>query len=330
MKIKNTFFTKMINKFDFEDINLVPKKCVVDSRSECNTSVSLGKFKFKLPVVPANMECVIDEHIATTLASNGYFYIMHRFGLNPIDFIKKMKSKKLVSSISLGVNQDSYDTIDEIVLANQVSGADYTPDFITIDIAHGHSIKMEKMLKYIKEKLPNTFVIAGNVSTSTAVMELENWGADAVKVGIGPGSACTTWPTTGFGSRNCQASTIMECARVAKKPIIADGGIRVPGDIAKSIVLGATMVMVGGMLSGFKDSPGHLVNVDGKNKKEFWGSASQFQSGKSNRIEGTKILIEYKDRYVVDEMKYLEECLQSSISYGGGSELNCLRNVRWI
>ena len=177
----------MISKFDFEDINLVPKKCVVDSRSECDTSVSLGKFKFKLPVVPANMECVIDEHIATNLASNGYFYIMHRFGLNPIDFIKKMKSKKLISSISLGVNQDSYETIDEIVLANQVSGSNYTPDFVTIDIAHGHSIKMEKMLKYIKEKLPNTFVIAGNVSTSTAVMELENWGADAVKVGIGPG-----------------------------------------------------------------------------------------------------------------------------------------------
>ena len=187
MKIKNTFFTKMISKFDFEDINLVPKKCVVDSRSECDTSVSLGKFKFKLPVVPANMECVIDEHIATNLASNGYFYIMHRFGLNPIDFIKKMKSQNLVSSISLGVNQDSYETIDEIVLANQVSGSNYTPDFVTIDIAHGHSIKMEKMLKYIKEKLPNTFVIAGNVSTSTAVMELENWGADAVKVGIGPG-----------------------------------------------------------------------------------------------------------------------------------------------
>ena len=177
----------MISKFDFEDINLVPKKCVVDSRSECDTSVSLGKFKFKLPVVPANMECVIDEHIATNLASNGYFYIMHRFGLNPIDFIKKMKSQNLVSSISLGVNQDSYETIDEIVLANQVSGSNYTPDFVTIDIAHGHSIKMEKMLKYIKEKLPNTFVIAGNVSTSTAVMELENWGADAVKVGIGPG-----------------------------------------------------------------------------------------------------------------------------------------------
>jgi GMP reductase len=313
-----------MRKFDFENINLVPKKCIVNSRSEISTKIKLGNFEFNLPIVPANMECVIDDNTAEKLASNGYFYIMHRFGLNAVDFIKKMKSKNLLSSISLGVNQDSYDTIDEIVTSNNI------PDFVTIDIAHGHSIKMEKMLKYIKKKLPNTFVIAGNVSTSTAVMDLEIWGADAIKIGIGPGLSCTTWPSTGFGSRNCQASTIMECARVAKKPIIADGGIRVPGDIAKSIVLGATMVMIGGMLSGFKDSPGNLVNVDGKSKKEFWGSASQFQSGKSNRIEGTKILVDYKDRSILDEMKYLEECLQSSISYGGGNKVDDLYNVKWI
>jgi GMP reductase len=313
-----------MRKFDFENINLVPKKCIVNSRSEISTKIKLGNFEFNLPIVPANMECVIDDNTAEKLASNGYFYIMHRFGLNVVDFIKKMKSKNLLSSISLGVNQDSYDTIDEIVTSNNI------PDFVTIDIAHGHSIKMEKMLKYIKKKLPNTFVIAGNVSTSTAVMDLEIWGADAIKVGIGPGLSCTTWPSTGFGSRNCQASTIMECARVAKKPIIADGGIRVPGDIAKSIVLGATMVMIGGMLSGFKDSPGNLVNVDGKSKKEFWGSASQFQSGKSNRIEGTKILVDYKDRSILDEMKYLEECLQSSISYGGGNKVDDLYNVNWF
>jgi IMP dehydrogenase/GMP reductase len=170
-----------MEKFDFDDINLIPKKGIVDSRSEIDTKTKLGNFEFKLPVIPANMECVIDDNIAEILASNGYFYIMHRFGLNAVDFIRKMKSKNLLSSISLGVNQDSYDTIDEIVTSNN------TPDFVTIDIAHGHSIKMEKMLKYIKEKLPNTFVIAGNVSTPTAVMELEIWGADAVKVGIGPG-----------------------------------------------------------------------------------------------------------------------------------------------
>jgi GMP reductase len=313
----------MYQKFDFEQVNLVPRKCVVDSRSECDASVKFGNFTFKVPVIPANMECVIDENIAKKLSENGYFYIMHRFKVNPITFTYQMKVLGLVSSISLGVNDDSYKIVDEL------KSTSLEPDFITLDIAHGHSIKMEKMIKYIKKNLPNTFLIAGNVSSSTAVMELEIWGADAVKVGIGPGSACTTWPTTGFGSRNCQASTIQECARVAKKPIIADGGIKVPGDISKSLVLGATMVMVGGMLSGFKDSPGHLVNVAGKNKKEFWGSASQFQSGKSNRIEGTKLLIDYKDRSILDEMKYLEECIQSSISYGGGTDLSCFNQVKW-
>ena len=114
-----------------------------------------------------------------------------------------------------------------------------------------------------------------------------------------------------------------------KTPIIADGGIKVPADIAKSIVLGATMVMVGGMMSGFKDSPGNLIDLNGMKKKEFWGSASQFQSNKTNRIEGTKILVEYKDKSILDEMVYLQECLQSSISYGGGNSLSSLKNVKW-
>lgn len=311
-------------KFDFEQINLQPQKCIVGSRSECDTSVVLGKHTFKLPVIPANMECVIDESIAIKLAKDGYFYIMHRFDTNPVMFTYKMKGLGLVSSISLGVNEDSYKWVDEL------KSTDMIPDFITIDIAHGHSVKMEKILKYIKEHLPTTFVIAGNVSTPDGVSDLEDWGADATKVGIGPGSACTTWPTTGFGSRNCQASTIYNCALYAKKPIVADGGIKVPGDIAKSLVLGATMIMVGGMLSGFNDSPGNLVVIDGKNKKEFWGSASSFQSGKSNRIEGTKLLIDYKDRSILDEMNYLKECLQSSISYGGGNNLESLNKVKWI
>jgi len=276
----------MMRKFDFEDINLVPKKCIVSSRSECDTSLKFGNFTFKLPVVPANMECVVDEDVAINLASAGYFYIMHRFGVEPTSFISKMKSLNLVASISLGVNEDSYQMIEDISLASEMSGDTYLPDFITIDIAHGHSIKMEKMLKFIKDKLPNVFVIAGNISTQEAVKDLEEWGADAVKVGIGPGSACTTWPSTGFG--------------------------------------------VGGMFSGFKDSPGHLVNVDGKMKKEFWGSASQFQSGKSNRIEGKKLLIDYKERSILDELNYVEECIQSSISYGGGKDLSAFNSVNWI
>ncbi len=143
-------------------------------------------------------------------------------------------------------------------------------------------------------------------------------------------SACSTWPNTGFGSRNCQASTIWNCSISTSKPIVADGGIRVPGDIAKCMVLGASMVMIGGLLSGFEDSPGDLVSTSNGIFKEFWGSASQFQSGKSNRIEGEKLLIKYKEHSIFKELKHLEECLQSSISYGGGNNLDCLTTVTWI
>jgi len=235
-----------------------------------------------------------------------------------------MNKDNFVTSISLGVNKDSYDLIGKIVEYG------LKVDFITIDIAHGHSNKMYNMIKFLKENMPNTFIVAGNVSTVEAVFELEKWGADAVKVGIGPGSACTTYPSTGFGSRNCQASTIYHCATVANVPIIADGGIKNPGDIAKSLALGATMIMTGGLMSGYNDSPGHVVEVNGKKYKEFWGSASSFQSGKSNRIEGRKTLVEFKNESILDGLKYIEECLQSSISYGGGKDLDAFINVQWL
>ena len=314
----------MKTKFDFEEINLLPKLCVVNSRSECDTSITFGGNKFRLPVVPANMQSVIDEALAAKLAQSGYFYILHRFDVDVIKFISNMKSLNLITSISIGVNQDSYDLIETLIKDNLI------PNYITIDIAHGHAIKMRRMLKFIKSKNIKSFIIAGNVSTPEACSDLEYWGADALKCGIGPGSACTTWSSTGFGSRNCQASTIWECSNASNLPIIADGGIRVPADITKSIVLGASICMIGGMLTGFKDSPGHLIELDGKKKKEFWGSASQFQSEKTNRIEGKKILIDYKDKSILDEMIYLEECLQSSISYAGGKDLDSLSGVKWI
>jgi GMP reductase len=311
-------------KFDYEDINLVPKLCIVNSRSECDTSIQFGKHKFKIPVVPANMECVLNDDIAIKLAKNGYFYIMHRFEVDIIEFIQKMDKLELTTSISVGVNDDSYKLIEDICKNNLYV------DYVTIDIAHGHSIKVEKMIKFIKNLLPDTFVIAGNVSTPEAVLDLQDWGADSIKVGIGPGSACTTYPTTGFGSRNCQASTVYQCSLVATVPIIADGGIKVPGDITKSLVLGSTMVMVGVMLSGFTDSPGNVAECDGKKYKEFWGSASIFQSGKTNRIEGKKNYIPFKDKSILEEMVYLEECLQSSISYAGGTNLESFNNTKWI
>lgn len=180
--------------FDYEDIQLVPNKCIIKSRSEADTSVKFGKHTFRLPVVPANMQTIIDEEIAEYLAKNDYFYIMHRFDEEARrPFIEKMKAQGLISSISVGVKDNEYGFIDELAEAGLV------PDYITIDIAHGHSDSVINMIKYIKEKLPESFVIAGNVGTPEAVRELENAGADATKVGIGPGKVCITKVKTGFG-----------------------------------------------------------------------------------------------------------------------------------
>jgi GMP reductase len=315
-----------MRRFDFQDINLVPRLCIVNSRSECNTQVKLGSHVFNMPVVPANMECVINSEIAIKLSMAGYFYIYHRFNTDILNFALTMKNLGLLLSISVGVNQDDYDYLT--ILKHEAC----VPDFITIDIAHGHSLKMQAMIQWIRENLPSVFIIAGNVSTAEATKDLEAWGAHAIKVGIGPGSACTTYNATGFGSRHIQASVIQECAAaVTTAQIIADGGIKDPGDIAKSLVLGADMVMVGGMFSALTDSPGSTIRgTDGQLYKEFWGSASAFQNGKSNRIEGTKKLLPLKNNDTLQEMIYLKECLQSSISYGGGNNLLVFKDVKYV
>jgi GMP reductase len=312
--------------FDFNDITLLPQFSYVESRSECTTKIKFGKHTFKSPVVPANMESIIDVSLAIKLSEEGYFYILHRFDIDEVSFVKIMRDMGLISSISVGVNDDSYKLIDELVSKN------LEPDFITVDIAHGHSIKMKKMVHYIKNKMTNTFLIGGNVCTPEAVNDLTEWGCDAIKCGIGGGSACTTYHSTGFGNRGWQASMIEQCSRVSKVPIIADGSIKENCDIVKSLVLGASMVMVGGMFAGYKESPGKLIQVDNIWYKTFWGSASSEQSGKENRIEGIKMRILYKNESILNKLKDVEESLQSAISYGGGnpSNIECLSTVKYV
>jgi len=133
----------MDNVFDYEDIQLIPAKCIVESRSECDTTVTLGGHTFKLPVVPANMQTIIDEKIAVYLAENGYFYIMHRFQPETRKtFILDMQARELIASISVGVKPEEYDFIIQLAEENIV------PDFITIDIAHGHSNAVINMIIY--------------------------------------------------------------------------------------------------------------------------------------------------------------------------------------
>jgi len=314
----------MENVFDYEDIQLIPAKCVVNSRSECDTTVTLGGHTFKLPVVPANMQTIIDENIANYLAENGYFYIMHRFEPQKrIAFIKSMQSRSLIASISVGVKEEEYAFVEQLANENLI------PEFITIDIAHGHSNAVINMIKHLKKHLPQSFVIAGNVGTPEAVRELENAGADATKVGIGPGKVCITKIKTGFGTGGWQLAALRWCAKAASKPIIADGGIRTHGDIAKSVRFGASMVMIGSLFAGHEESPGVTVEKDGKQYKEYFGSASEFQKGEKKNVEGKKMFVEYKGP-LEDTLREMEQDLQSSISYSGGNKLESIRNVDYV
>jgi len=310
--------------FDYEDIQLIPNKCIVDSRSECDTSIKFGPRTFKIPVVPANMQTIIDENLAEKLAANDYFYVMHRFQPEKrINFIKDMQSKGLYTSISVGIKDEEFDFI------NTLKHEGLTPDYITIDVAHGHSDRVIQMIKCVKSYLPGSFLIAGNVGTPEGVRELENAGADATKGGIGPGKACITKLKTGFGTGGWQLAAIRLCAKAASKPIIADGGIRNDGDIAKSIRFGASMVMIGLLFAGHTESPGELVEKDGKEYKEYFGSASQFQKGVYKNVEGKKMLAPYKGP-ISGTLNEMKEDLQSAISYAGGRTLDSLRKVDYV
>lgn len=320
----------MVNKinketFDYKHVRLLPKKCIIESRSEANVSATLGERSFKSPAIPANMSTIINENLAESLATNNYFYVMHRFDIDPIEFVQKFQEKGLFTSISLGIKETDYKHVRNLKKEN------LTPDYITIDVAHGHSDYVIKMVKYVKENLPKAYIIAGNVGTVEGALELEKAGANAIKVGIGPGKVCTTSPNTGFGTQNHQLSSIDNISESLKTAdIIADGGIREYGDIAKSIAFGADMVMIGGMFAGHDENPGEIVEEpNGEKFKAFFGSASEHQKGETKHVEGKKMFVPYKGS-IVTTFKTIEENLQSSVSYAGGKELSDLRNVDYV
>ena len=346
--------------YSYQDISLKPRFSPYRSRSEISVETVLGDHSFNLPVVPANMACTINTELARWMSKNKHFYIMHRFNKNHADapntdnkkFIELANAEKWETiSISLGVKNEDEELIHYCITNN------LRIDYITVDISHGDSIKMKEMLIYLNRmyrsgvcKIARPFIIAGNVATTEAVTNLENWGADAVKCGIAAGKACRTFNETGFGVP--MFSCIMECAKVAKKPIIADGGISECGDIAKALVAGATMVMAGGMFAACIDSPaetvvkivkthelrenmkmgqrGILENVldevlAKRTYKVYFGSASEKNKGANTHIEGTTVELECNKKTYAQKLKELGEGIQSAVSYAGGN----LKTVEW-
>lgn len=303
-------------EYNYSDVFLLSRrKGIVGSRNQCDTSVEFGPRSFKMPVCPANMKSVVSADTCKFLASRGWFYVMHRFGVDPVQFILDMESYGYFTSISIGVNEDSYKQIDAIVAAR------LKPDYITLDIASAWAPKAEKMIKYVKDRLPKSFLIVGNMAVAEAVEEIESWGADCCKIFIGTGAACTTKLKTGFTRPTI--TCLQECVQAAKKPVIADGGIREHGDIAKAIACGATMTMAGSLFNGYTESGGEFIEIDGHKKSIYYGSASEHNKGKYTHVEGKKLLQDFKGS-MEDLLVELQEDLRSSISYAGGKDLSAL------
>lgn len=317
----------------YSNISLVPEYSAVSSRSDCDTSISIGSHEFRLPVIPANMKSVIDINLSKWMSENDYFYIMHRFENSMLEDVAQANAESWKTiSFSVGVQDADKDNLSKI------SKRGHRVDFITIDIAHGHSLMMKNMITHIKGCLPNSVIIAGNVATPNAVVDLSNWGADIVKVGIGQGSPCTTKDKTGFTMP--MFTCVRQCGdcyasrdsfdRGQKIPIIADGGVGSNGDIAKSLVAGADLVMAGGLFASCVDSPADFINIEGNAYKAYFGSASYQNKGHNNHIEGKLNNISVSKMTYAEKLAEIKQDLQSSISYGGGKDLSCLKNVKHI
>jgi GMP reductase len=327
--------TSMDKALKYEDICLVPNYSKCNSRSELSTFTVFGRQRFKLPIVPANMKSVISWELAEWMTKNRYFYIMHRFDSEEdrLQFLHVANHDDWQTiSISVGVNDSEKEFLIKAASLNQ------RIDYITIDIAHGDCLNMVKMIKHTKRCFPEAFLIAGNVATPQGVVNLSEAGADAVKVGIGQGSPCTTKDKTGFTMP--MFSCVGQCTGLSKNrtfelgdeesesiPIIADGGVKCNGDIAKALVAGANMVMAGGLFATCSDSPAETIKIDGKVCKAYFGSASAQNKGHNNHIEGTLKNLTSDGMTYATKLKEIQQDLQSSISYAGGINIECLKEV---
>ncbi len=315
----------------FDDVLLLPKYSDV-LPSETDISLSLtSKIKLRVPFLSSAMDTVTESRMAIAIAEAGGIGIIHR-NLNIKEQTKeiiKVKKKKLFVGAAVGTNKEDIDRAKSLI----ANGC----DLIVIDTAHGHSKKVLKILSKLK-KLENSIPFCvGNIATAEAAKKLYNSGADIIKIGIGPGSICTTRMVAGIGVP--QISAILEVKNALKKKkvkIISDGGIKFSGDIAKALAAGADAIMMGSIFAGTDESPGKKFKFKGKLYKQYrgMGSIGAMSSGSANRYfqknfkdkskfvpEGVEGRVEYKGS--VSKIIYqLKGGLRSSMGYIGAKNLN--------
>jgi|TARA_Y200000002_G_scaffold196612_1_gene162411 IMP dehydrogenase len=320
----------------FDDVTLVPKYSEI-LPSEVDTSIILTKFlKLKIPLISSAMDTVTESRMAIAIAKSGGLGIIHR----NLDIkkqvleIKKVKKQKLLVGAAVGAGVNELKRAEAILKENI--------DMIVVDTAHAHTKKVSEIIRFIKKKKSKkTSLCAGNIATAEAAKFLLKLGVDIIKVGIGPGSICTTRLVAGIGVP--QLSAILNVRNGIKNKsvkIISDGGIKYSGDLAKAFAAGADAVMVGSLFAGTDETPGKLIKRKGKLFKSFrgMGSVGAMNKGSADRYfqskhkdkskyvpEGVEGYAKYKGK--VDNIVYkLIGGLRSSMGYLGSKQIKYLRD----
>jgi IMP dehydrogenase len=290
----------------FDDVTMMPKYSEV-LPSEVDTSIKLSKnLSLKIPLLTSAMDTVTESKMAIAIAKVGGIGVIHR-NLDikkQIEEIKKVKKQKLLVGAAVGAGPLEFKRAESIIKEGV--------DLVVVDTAHGHSKKVAEIIKFIKKKKTNKITLcAGNIATAEAAKFLIKLGVDIVKVGIGPGSICTTRLVAGIGVP--QLSAILEAkkgVKNSKTKIISDGGIKYSGDIAKALAAGADAVMIGSLFAGSMETPGKLIKKNGKFYKSFrgMGSVGAMNKGSADR---------YFQKKQKDISKYVPEGVEGFVKFKG-------------
>lgn len=289
----------------FDDVLLVPQKSEVLPRDVTLSTHLTKKLRLEIPLISSPMDTVTEAAMAIAMGKEGGLGIIHKnlSDDEQVQAVKKVKQAGCQVGAAVSVGEKAMKRAKELIAARV--------DVLVVDSAHGHSKGVLDMVAYLKKTYPKLQVIGGNIATAAATRDLIKAGADAVKVGIGPGSICTTRIVAGVGVP--QLTAIMDCYAVAKKagiPIIADGGIRYSGDIVKALAAGASAVMMGGALAGTDEAPGEVIEFHGVKMKVYrgMGSLEAMQRGSKDR---------YLQESVTEVKKLVPEGIVGKIKYKG-------------
>ena len=289
----------------FDDVTLVPQYSSIlptDAITNCKLSKNLN---LQIPLISSAMDTVTESKMSIAISKSGGIGVIHRNLAiqKQVAEVQKVKRKNYIVGAAIGVNEKDLERAEEL--------SRIKTDLIVIDTAHGHTKKVLNMIRKIKKKLKNSTLCVGNIATGKAAKFLADNGVDIVKVGIGPGSICTTRLVAGIGVP--QLSAIMDVKKALKKyktKIISDGGIKFSGDLAKAIAAGADAIMIGSLFSGTTESPGKIIKYKGKLYKNFrgMGSVGAMNAGSADR---------YYQKKNKDVTKYVPEGVEGMVKYKG-------------